>query len=98
MLRLLREKIHIIGYIIIIYGIYRLGYIFFSYAFLIWANRERTIINSHGTQTIGKLHLDYGNMALVIGYYLFYSTILFLIGIKAIKLHKKDIKQPDNLT
>lgn len=89
MIKAIREKLYLAGYIIILYGISRFGYICFYFAHIILNNKERTIIESNGITTIGKMQFNYINIIFVILFYLVFSIALTLLGIYIIKKGNK---------
>lgn len=93
MIRLVREKLYLVGYVIILYGICRLGYICFYFADAILHNEERTVIDANSISTIGKTQFHYGNIAIVIIYYLIYSIALSLLGTYVIKKGRRSKKK-----
>jgi hypothetical protein len=94
MFKTIREKLYLLGYIIIMYGISRFGYICFYFAHLILNNKDRTVIDSNSITTIGKLNFNYLNIIFVISFYLIYSIALILLGIFIIK--KRNRKNINN--
>ncbi len=90
MFKIIREKLYLLGYIIIMYSIYQFGYIGFNLAHDILNNKERTIIDSNSITTIGKMHFNYINIFFVISWHLIYSIALILLGVFIIKKGNKN--------
>ncbi|MGK0467381.1 MAG: hypothetical protein ACJAX4_002682 [Clostridium sp.] len=89
MFKIIREKLYLLGYTIIIYSICQFGYICFNFAHAILNNKERTIIDSNSITTIGKMHFNYTNIFFVISLCLIYSIALILLGVFIIKKRNK---------
>jgi hypothetical protein len=89
MFKTIREKLYLLGYIIITYGISRFGYICFYFAHIILNNKEQTVIESNSIVTIGKMHFNYINIILVISIYLIYSIALISLGVLVVKKGNK---------
>jgi|GEM_PF-6209238 hypothetical protein len=90
MFKIIREKLYLLGYIIIMYGISQFGYICFNFAHAILNNKERTVIDSNSITTIGKMHFNYINIFFVIFLCLIYSIALILLGVFIIKKGNKN--------
>lgn len=85
MFKTIKEKSYLLGYIIIMYGISRLGYICFYFTHDIFNNTEQTVIESKSITIIGETHFNYINIIFVICFYL----ILIFLGIYIIKRQNK---------
>ncbi|MBZ9626412.1 hypothetical protein G9F71_026780 [Clostridium sp. FP2] len=86
MFKIIREKLYLLGYIIIMYSIGQFGYIGFNLAHDISNNKERTVIDSNSITTIGKMHFNHINIFL----WLIYSIALILLGVFIIKKRNKN--------
>ncbi|MFT5871750.1 MAG: hypothetical protein ACI8WT_000670 [Clostridium sp.] len=90
MFKIIRGKLYLLGYIIIMYAICQFGYIAFNFAHAILNNKERTIIDSNSITTIGKMNFSYINIFFVISFWLIYSIALIFLGIFIIKKGNKN--------
>ena len=90
MFKIIREKLYLLGYIIIVYSVCQFGYICFNFAHAILNNKERTIIEPNSITTIGKMHFNYTNIFFVILLCLIFSIALILLGVFIIKKGNKN--------